>query len=901
MMSQLEIVLLPEDIKADSPVGGKARALSELSNADFPIPPWLVLLPDAFYASLSKDALQALDEACTAAEIRSVVEQLTPSHEVIQVLQQAIGAWGGDDIQLAVRSSALEEDSAARSFAGQLESFLFVSPQELSTRIAEVWRSGFSDRLIAYRMETGLTPQPQPPAVVIQLMVEGEISGVAFSADPVSGRRAVAVVSALPGLGCALVSGQANADSWRINHSGVVIESNIASKSIAYRRDPHAPEGVSPYQLGTEEAAQASLDDKQVRQVAGLARDAERFFEIPQDIEWTLSKGELYLLQSRPITGLAERDDPDDVRTIWDNSNIVESYSGITLPLTFSFAKRAYENVYREFCRLMRVPAAQIEASDNMFCCMLGLISGRVYYNLMNWYRLVAVLPGYRFNRMFMEQMMGVRESLPEPDAEHVEQPRTGQRLIDGIRLLATLWGLILAFLGLERRIRRFYVRLEDTLGKGRPDLSAHRPDELVTYYRHIEHRLLTHWDAPIINDFATMFFHGLLRRLAINWLGDHDETLQNDLLSGEHGMISSEPAHRVREMAMRVVRDPALVELLCNADTAQIRKVMGEHTELEQAYQDYLDKFGDRTGEELKLESLTLHDDPTPLLRSIGQYARVLGNRDDSIDHTSEDKKYRLNAESRVHKTLRGSPMKRAAFTWVLKHTRSCVRNRENLRFERTRVFGRARQILLELGKRLSALERLETARDVFYLELDEIIAFVESRSTIRDLKELVRLRKNEYEQYRNESPPPDRFETLGSAYVGECYMPQAPSPAPVGESMQGTGCCPGIVRGPVRIVRDPKAATLAEGEIIVAEHTDPGWVMIYPAATGLLVERGSLLSHSAIIARELGLPTIVSIPHLMQWLKDGEWIEMDGTRGVITRLSPDEIIKTKKGEAHH
>jgi len=899
-MSRLKFVLLPHEIKADSPVGGKARALSELARADLPIPPWVVILPEAFHASLDKDAHQALEQAHTVKAVRAVVDRLSPSAAVIQALQQAIARWGGEDLQLAVRSSALEEDSAARSFAGQLESFLFVSPHELPERVAAVWRSGFSERLIAYRMETGLAPQPQPPAVVIQLMVEGEASGVAFSADPVSGRRAVAVVSAVPGLGCALVSGEANADSWRVGRSGEIIETNIVSKPLAYRRDPGAADGVSAYQLGTQAAEQAALDAQQVAQVAALARQAERFFSRPQDIESTLAGGQLYLLQSRPITGLADKDDPDDVRTIWDNSNIVESYSGITLPLTFSFARRAYENVYREFCRLMRVPPAVLESSENMFCCMLGLISGRVYYNLLNWYRLVGVLPGYRFNRKFMEQMMGVRESLPEPIAERVETPGSGQRLIDGARLLATLWGLLLAFLGLKRRIRRFYARLDDTLGQGRPDLSALRPDELVAYYRHIEQRLLTHWDAPIVNDFATMFFHGLLRRLAVSWLEDRDETLQNDLLSAEPGMISSEPAHRVREMAARVADVPSLAELMCSGGIAEVRAAMGQHAELEQAYQDYLGKFGDRTSEELKLESLTLYDDPTPLLRSIGQYARALQNREPSAGRGSEEAALRLAAEARVGQALQGKPLMRTVFAWVLKNTRNCVRERENLRFERTRVFGRARQILLELGKRLSALEHLESPRDVFYLELDELIAFVESRATLTDLKGLVTLRKAEFERYRSLAAPPERFETLGSAYVGERYLPQAPAPAPVGETLQGIGCSPGVVRGPVRIVRDPRSASVAEGEIIVAEHTDPGWVMIYPAAAGLLVERGSLLSHSAIVARELGLPTIVSIPHLLQWLKDGEWVEMNGGSGTITKLSSREEAKSKEDEAH-
>ena len=104
----------------------------------------------------------------------------------------------------------------------------------------------------------------------------------------------------------------------------------------------------------------------------------------------------------------------------------------------------------------------------------------------------------------------------------------------------------------------------------------------------------------------------------------------------------------------------------------------------------------------------------------------------------------------------------------------------------------------------------------------------------------------------------------------------------------MKGLACCPGIVRAPVRIVRDPTLASVRRGEIVVAERTDPGWVMLFPSASGLLVERGSLLSHSAIVARELGLPAIVSLAGLTQWLRDGDWVEMNGATGVVVKVEP-------------
>jgi pyruvate,water dikinase len=890
----VKFILFPEEIDVSSPVGGKARALAELSQAELKVPAWFVILPEAFYASLTPEQDAALKSAQNAEAIRSIVDTVIPSAAVAREVQQAVAAIC-ERGELAVRSSALGEDSAAHSFAGQLESFLFVTPNQVSAYVARVWRSGFGERLIAYRKEAGLPLAPGPPAVVVQRVVEGEASGVAFSADPVSGSRGIAVVAAVPGLASSLVSGATNGDTWRVDRNGRVVEANIAVKQLAQRHAPHAPDGVVTIALDREAATRPVLQENQALEVAELARKAEKFFGRPQDIEWTWSKGELYLLQSRPITGLADKVDPDGFRAIWDNSNIAESYGGITTPFTFSFARRAYEHVYRQFYRLMWIDQDRIEALNNIFCCMLGLVRGRVYYNLLNWYRLVALLPGYSFNRKFLDEMLGVRENSADENAlASGQQLSTSERIRDGFRLMMTMLRLVFAYMGLNRRIQRFYGRVNETLGSGGPDLSRLRIEELTADYRQIEQRLLTHWDAPVINDLATMIFFGVLRRLVAAWIGDPQGTLQNDLLCAERGMISKEPAERVRRMAEIAAASPELVGLLCRGSLAAIRKQMRNNEDFAREFNDYLEKFGDRCMEELKLESSTLVDDPLPLLRSVGQLAPTLGKHVWAVEPDVEVQ-LRRAAEKRVREALAPHPIKRIIFARVLAAARARVRDRENLRFERTRVFGRARRITIEIGKRFAALDRLDDCRDIFYVEVDEMLAFVEGRATTTDLKGLVTIRKLEFDRYRSEPPPADRFETRGVVYVGNTCQLEAAYVPPTGESLKGIGCCAGIVRGRVRIICDPRRATVTSGEIIVAQRTDPGWVMIFPAAAGLLVEHGSLLSHSAIVAREMGLPAIVSLSGLTDWLKDGDWVEMDGSSGVVTKIQPPGPLESE------
>ncbi len=576
--------------------------------------------------------------------------------------------------------------------------------------------------------------------------------------------------------------------------------------------------------------------------------------------------------------------DPDGQYALWDNSNIAESYNGITTPLTFSFARFAYEQVYRQMCRVLGVPETTIARYDDTFRHMIGLIQGRVYYNLLNWYRLLALMPGFTANRKFMESMMGVKEGLPESVVAELGRSTWGERVADRARLITTLATLLVSYRRLPRAIRHFSQRVERALAPGSLELAEMRADELVTEYRSLERQLITSWNAPLINDLFAMLFYGILRMLAVKWCGDQNGSLQNDLLSGEGGIISAEPAERVRRMASMVAPHPALVESLCHDSENHIRNAMAALPELMEEYRAYLEKFADRCLEELKLESATLRDDPMPLLRSIGHLARQMWSEKQT--RTNDDQGARRRAEERVSEVLRGHPVHRLFFSWVLKQARARVRDRENLRFERTRVFGRVRLIFRELGYRFHVLDLLEEPRDIFYLEIEEVLGFVTGVATTTDLKELVCLRKAEYARFRVLPAPADRFETRGIVNHGQSFASSVRQEPQEGETHRGTGCCPGIVRGPVHVVTDPQGAEIRAGEILVARRTDPGWIMLFPAAAGVLVEHGSLLSHSAIVAREMGIPAIVGLSGATRWLHDGDWIEMNGSSGKVSKL---------------
>ena len=256
-----------------------------------------------------------------------------------------------------------------------------------------------------------------------------------------------------------------------------------------------------------------------------------------------------------------------------------------------------------------------------------------------------------------------------------------------------------------------------------------------------------------------------------------------------------------------------------------------------------------------------------------------------------------RENAERDVLAALKSSRLKRTLFRRVLRAARTRIRSRENLRFDRTRVFAVVRTLFLGLGRHLAEREVIGKRRDIFYLTIDEIFAIVDGgpeQTALfgdRSPSERIADRMATFEGYRETSSPPDRFESLGHPDdPGFTILEEEESIA--GEiaadpnALRGLACSPGVVRGPVRIVRDPNNPGHLAGHIMVAERTDPGWGPLFPLAIGLLVERGSLLSHSAIVAREMGIPAIVAIPQVTTRLVDGEIVEFDGQTGVVRRV---------------
>ena len=912
-MSRKLIVNDPNDAVLTADLGGKADNLYQLKQFDFPVPDFFTVRSIAFLrhcqtipetqpqilriSQLAQNPNQPpedLDQAIK--DLQSQIINASIESELQSDLESEIQQSHEEGTFYAVRSSAADEDGADHSFAGMHDTFLFVKPNQIIDRLKRVWASAFQPRAIAYRARNNLAIDQIAVAVIVQKMVNPRASGVAFTINPANDRTDQTVISSVWGVGEGLVSGALAADTFTVDKRSLTFDSDIVKKTEAFVFDSRG--GLQEQGVPLSKQSQPSLNEKDVKAVAQVAHDIELRYGRPQDIEFCIdSNGKLLVLQTRPVTNIKQYGPAAGNRIVWDNSNIIESYSGVTSPMTFSFIRRAYTIVYHCFAQVMGISKTKVRAHRHVFENMLGLIRGRVYYNLQNWYRLIRLFPGFQYNASFMESMMGLKEPLvldetPQPPGLFrrwfVELPAL-LRLI-----LRTMWNFI--------RIKSIVGRFQDSFHRhyqtwDQMDFSELAPHEIKKLYDEMEEALLWNWKAPIINDFYVMIYYGLLKRICEKWIGDPTGALQNDLICGEGGLESAEPARMLLRMAADAKSNPELTKVIFSEPLEAVPEKVRSRTEFHAfsgKMNEYLKQFGFRCMNELKLEEFSLRDHPHRVYQVLRNYLSLKDESALDVDAMqAREQRIRADAEATAFK----QPWQRSSIwprKWILKrvlrNARLGVKNRENMRFARTRIYGLLRELIRAMGARFANEGILSDAEDVFSLTLDEIWDYLKGTAVTTRLSELAQIRKAEFDEYRDTPAPDDRFETFGFACHKNLFQNPNDGPIEIEDGqLKGTGCCPGSVTKTVRVLAHPTDNLGLSGEILVAERTDPGWVPLYPAVSGILIERGSVLSHSAVVAREMGIPTIVGIKGLLQYVQDGITVTMDGEAGTVTVL-PDE-----------
>ena len=890
-----------ENTVFEEKIGKKAQNLLELAANGFNVPHFSVITNRYFKEIILKEIEMYNQEAGNNDEIKDWeavfsgnterkienIIRIIKNHKIKEEFEKEIENALNEESYYAVRSSSIEEDSSNFSFAGQFETYLYVKKENMLEKIKEVWISSFSNHVMKYRKEGKINNEINVPAVIIQEMVNSEKAGVGFSVNPVNNNYDEVVISGTYGLGTSIVDGDENGDLFIYNKKTKEIKKEIRTKKIRQVLD-FENKKIKTEEINIEEEI---LNDSEVCELGENIINIEKYYGKPQDMEWAFEKEKLYILQSRPITTLEKTDKKTYNTIIWDNSNIVESYPEITLPLTFSFIRKAYSDVYKRFSEISGVPAKVVENYQDIYDNMLGLLKGRVYYNLINWYKLLMLFPNSKGNSKFMEQMMGVKKELSEENLNEnlleAEGKMTGfEKFRNKLEKYKAGFTLFMNMFLIEKKAEKFYKIIDENLNGKNSDLSNKNIKELKKYYKFLENKFLKNWEIPIINDFLVMVWFGLSKKMAEKYIKDDFEKAHNTLIAQEgNSMISVEPSKYIKKMSLMIKNDKSLkdeIRNIINKNEKSLIEIfkLTQNAEFNSTLNEYMEKFGDRTVHELKLEAPTLREEPLFLIKMI--YS--LSITENVQEHA---KRNILEEQKKIYDSLKINPIKKYLLKKTLFYAKKFIRLRENLRYERTKVFGTVRKIMKKMGVHLKNNNLINNEKDVFYLTVDEIFGLVDGSIIDVDLKKLIELRKEEYKKYETEAILPDRFLTRG--FLGEnFYYEDLAGNSQLDENtLQGTGCSKGIVKGKVKIVLNPMDTQVEDGDIIITKSTDPSWVMVFPLLKGLIVEKGSLLSHSAIISREMNIPAIVGVQGATSILKTGDMVQFDGSTGIIKKLN--------------
>ncbi len=704
------------------------------------------------------------------------------------------------DVRYAVRSACNMEDGEDYSFAGMFDTYLDVAAEDVPARVRDCLKSLYNQAVLEYMSLKGLDIKLLRMDIILQEMVYGDFSGILFTSNP-QGILNESVITVGRGLGDGVVSDSVETVTYYYN---------ISDKRYYY----DGREDV----LDTEVLDSLIFLGENIKTILGYSY---------ADIEFSLVGKKIYILQARRITSME-----DEEIEIYDNSNIVESYPGITLPLSQSFACAAYSGVFTGLAKRILRDGNMVGRNASVFENMVGSVNGVMYYKINNWYRLLYLLPFGKKVVSVWQEMMGVgnKQAIAKPMA------------LPLIFRIKTVIRFLREFFFVEKSMKEledYYLTVRRDFKEGFNENLAN--SELIELYRDIEEKLLKRWDVTLVNDLYAFIFTAAAKK-------KEGKAHVYERISGIKDMESMKPIK-------------ALIELAGLLSTeGKSRNYFSERNE-------YIEKYGDRTLEELKLESKTFRTNPELLDKRAGEYAA------DSAK-LAEMKSNILSEEKRLKKDVKSGFF-----------TRRCLKgiaNREISRLHRTAIYGMVRSIFMAMAKNLVAQNRLECVDDIYYLRLEEIFGEAESEM---DFKEIVENRKREYEAYKK-MPIYNRIAVTKSGLnkfnraVGgqKDILQKGP--------LSGVPCSSGKIRGSVLVIKNAEDAKDGKDKILVARTTDPGWVFLLANARGIITEKGSLLSHTAIIARELKIPSVVAVENVTELLKTGDMVEMDGDRGEIRVL---------------
>lgn len=782
-----------------------------------------------------------------------------------------------------VRSSAVGEDSSDASFAGQLDSIANVTtPAGLGDAIARVWASQRSARVLAYQAARGISLAGM--GIIIQRQVQASLSGVLFTVSPAD--PAEMLLEYCDGMGEALVSGAVNPGRVSIRRpaNGSLPRAGLCAWTKVASPDDPAP------------AEAFLLNDVQITTLTRLALEIERTFGAPQDMEWTIDgDGKLWIVQSRPITPRLKVERPEGARVRWSNANVNENFPQPISPLLYSVARLGYYHYFRNLGLAFGVSRDRLALMEPALRQIIGVHGARMYYNLTSIHSVLRSVPFGDVLAGSFNQFVG---------AEDTAAARVGSayRLKQAAELLVIAAKTTWQYLFLTRRVERFEATVDGYAASTHPDRLGDKPlSELLADFRGFMDIRCSRWNDAALADAGAMVCYGLLQRLlARAFPGRDQQALHNSLLKALPNLVSGIPALKLWDLSRMARADHDLQALFDRGSAADILvevrtspRFRAFHIALER----FLEDWGFRCSAELMLTVPSFQEDAAPLIDLLKAYVSVDG--ESPADILARQERERIAETRATLEALRRRPVsallpfvrQSVVVGTVLGWTQRSIQLRERARLKQALLYSRLRRVTLTMGDRLVAAGRIVARDDIFFLTAEELELLASGGAMFpHHVTSLIALRR-EAHRTLGASTPADSME-LG---VGE-YLPLHGPENPTQDRSRGVahdngaaqlcgvGACGGSTTARAAILVDvTESHRLSAGDVLVTKQTDPGWGPIFPLISGLVIERGGMLSHGAIIAREFGIPSVVGVKDATRLIAHGSSITVDGDRGIV------------------
>jgi pyruvate,water dikinase len=856
-------------------MGGKGANLGELSAAGFPVPRGFGVTADAYCSFLECNRLEPKIREIAAAmnfdnheqvaadteKIRSLLNASPIPAALVEEIGQAYARLGADSL-VAIRSSSSVPDIGVSSFPGMMDTFYNIRGlDQLLEYIKLCWTSVWTARAAANRWNKGIDHFAVHVCALVQQMIPSEFSGVAFTVNPVSMAEEL-VIEAIPGLGEALVSGKVTPDAFV-----------VAKETLSLAQRPSSSE--TPADL--------------ILQVASIARDIEKHYGRPQDIEWAFAGGRIYILQSRnvkhadelrpDVAGLERWNKPaetDEGEIIWTRAWSDEVLTRAITPLFYSvqadLITETYDFMYRA-------------SGMNQF---LPLKLMRFHKNR-----------GYFSTRYLMECLRYAPKFVRGDDALKFFTPVQKE---EARSMPFLLWAKIKSELYLSRHYKKytltrcyktFYddwlpellarVRKLDTL-----NLDRATPAELSEYYWAMD-RLIKDHCQPIgfgvmVHTFAAVTFLGTVLQ---KWLGDSSSA--SVLLSGLPSNYTVEFNEKVWHLARKIAASDELRDIFTNVLSSEIPTRLNETTsgrEFAAELEAFRQTYAFRGAEDREISFPRWGDDPALLIDVLKLF---VGVPDDAAPEAAlkknEARREALTREieQKLARTSWGF-FKKRIFRFLLKYAQIYSLFRENQRFEVDRVFYGQRKAFVAIGRNLVERNCLADPDDIWFLSKEEVFDVMNGKIPAAAAARLITPRRAEYRKYLRTTPPMflqgDREFDLETDAV-----PQTAT----GNVLTGVAASSGQATGTARVVRDIKELSRVKpGDILVTNSTDPGWTPVFLIIRGLVLETGGILAHGTVLSREYGIPAVTSLKNATRLIREGDRITIDGTHGTIHLSDP-------------